>query len=323
MTHSSIEGSFRSGWIAALACTVLLAAPPAPAQEQDNENVTTLQLISVVGVSPLTGTDIAASKLPYNVQSINDDLIHRAQTLDLTDFMNRHLSGVTTNGAQGNPLQPDVQFRGFSATPLLGGAEGISVYLDGVRVNEVFGDTVNWDLIPTDAIERMSLLAGSNPVFGLNTLGGAISIQTKTGFSDPGTRVEVYGGSFGRTDTTFEGAGHAGPWGWYLMGNRFDEDGWRDQSPSDARNFYGTLSWRGDSASFDLHLGHADTNLTGNGAAPVQQLARRWQSIFTAPDRTANKLDLISGQGHLDLSEATTFSFTLYHRKVAHAVVQR
>ena len=142
--------------------------------------------------------------------------------------MNRHLAGVTINGAQGNPLQPDVQFRGFTATPLLGGSEGMSVYLDGVRVNEVFGDTVNWDLIPTDAIERMSLLAGANPVFGLNTLGGAISIQTKTGFSDPGTRCRVYGGSFGRTDTTFETAGHAGPWGWYLMGNRFDEDGWRD-----------------------------------------------------------------------------------------------
>lgn len=290
-----------------------------PQREEDSknsENVTTLDLVSVVGVTPIAGTEIAAGKLPYNVQSINDDALDRAQTLDLTDFMNRHLAGVTTNGAQNNPLQPDVQFRGFTATPLLGGSEGMSVYLDGVRVNEVFGDTVNWDLIPEAAIERMSLLAGANPVFGLNTLGGAISIQTKTGFSDPGTRLEFYGGSFGRTEATFETGGNSGSWGWYLMGNRFDEDGWRDLSPSNARNFYGTLSWRGEGASLDLHLGHADTDLTGNGAAPAELLARDWKAVFTAPDETANRMDLVSAQGGFDLGESTRLSFNLFHREV-------
>ncbi len=192
-------------------------APPAGA----SENVTTLDLVNVVGVSPVAGTDIAANKLPYNVQSVDDSALQRSQTLDLTDFMNRHLAGVTTNGAQSNPLQPDLQFRGFTATPLLGGSEGMSVYLDGVRVNEVFGDTVNWDLIPEAAIERMSLFAGSNPVFGLNTLGGAISLQTKTGFSDPGTSFEFYGGSFGRTNATFETGGNSGPVGLVPDGQPF------------------------------------------------------------------------------------------------------
>ncbi|MEO7323526.1 MAG: TonB-dependent receptor [Dokdonella sp.] len=282
----------------------------------DSEDVTTLDLVNVVGVSPIAGTEIAAGKLPYNVQSIDDSALTRAQTLDLTEFMNRHVAGVSINSAQGNPLQPDLQFRGFTATPLLGGSEGLSVYLDGVRVNEVFGDTVNWDLIPEAAIERMSLLAGANPVFGLNTLGGAISIQTKTGFSDPGTRVEFYGGSFGRTDATVETAGNSGAWGWYLLGNRFDEDGWRDQSPSNAKNFYGTLSWRDDAATFDLHLGHADTDLTGNGAAPAEELARRWSSIFTAPDETANTSNVVSAQGSFAFNEATKLSFTAFHRDV-------
>jgi len=286
-------------------------APPTGA----SEDVTTLDLVNVVGVSPVAGTDIAANKLPYNVQSIDDSALERAQTLDLTDFMNRHLAGVTTNAAAGNPLQPDLQFRGFTATPLLGGSEGMSVYLDGVRVNEVFGDTVNWDLVPEAAIERMSLLAGSNPVFGLNTLGGAISLQTKTGFSDPGTSFEFYGGSFGRTNATFETSGNSGQWGWYLMGNRFDEDGWRNESPSNARNFYGTLSWRGDAASFDLHLGHADTDLAGSGATPAQALAQNWRTIFTA-DETRNTMDLVSGQGSFNFNDATKLSFTLFHREV-------
>src|SRR5664279_2365197 len=202
--------------IAGIAATsIASAADSADDQQKSDENVTTLDLVTVVGVTPVAGTDIAIAKLPYNVQSADDDAITRSQTLDLSDFMNRHLAGVSINQAAANPLQPDLQFRGFTATPLLGGSEGISVYLDGVRVNEVFGDTINWDLIPEAAIERMSLLSGSNPVFGLNTLGGAISIQTKSGFSDPGTRAEFYGGSFGRTDATVETGGKDGAWGWY------------------------------------------------------------------------------------------------------------
>ena len=304
--------------VAALACTTAMAQTDATAapQSKSDENVTTLDLVTVVGVSPVAGTDIEIAKLPYYVQSADDEALKRSQALDISDFMNRNLAGVSINQAQDNPLQPDLQFRGFTATPLLGGSEGISVFLDGVRVNEVFGDTVNWDLIPEGAVERMSLLSGSNPVFGLNTLGGAISIQTKTGFSDPGTRAEFYGGSFGRTDTTLETGGNAGAWGWYLMGNRFDEDGWRNQSPSRATNFYGTLSWRGESASLDLHLGHGATNLTGNGAAPIEELARRYESIFTAPDNTKNNLDLASLQGSFNFNDATKLSFTAYHRKV-------
>jgi outer membrane receptor protein involved in Fe transport len=307
----------RRALAGALVAALAGSSLPAAAQDRDtDENVTTLDLVTVVGVTPVAGTDIAIAKLPYNVQSADDDALSRSQSLDVTDFMNKSFAGVTINQAQNNPLQPDLQFRGFTATPLLGGSEGISVYLDGVRVNEVFGDTVNWDLIPEDAIERMSLLSGSNPVFGLNTLGGAISLQTKTGFSDPGTRAEAYGGSFGRWNVTAETAGNSGAWGWYLMGNRFDEDGWRDQSPSRATNFYGTLSWRGEAASLDLHLGHGDTDLTGNGAAPIEELARRYEAIFTAPDNTKNTLDIASLQGSFDFSDATKLSFTAYHRTV-------
>jgi iron complex outermembrane recepter protein len=284
--------------------------------QQGPENVTQLDLINVVAPTPLAGTEISINKLPYNVQSADDDSIKRAQTLDLSDFMNRNLAGVSINQAQDNPLQPDLQFRGFTATPLLGGSEGVSVYVDGVRVNEVFGDTVNWDLIPEQAVERMSLLSGSNPIFGLNTLGGAVTIQTKNGFTDPGTSAEVYGGSFGRWNETVETGGNNGAWGWYLMGNHFEEDGWRDLSPSKATNFYGTLSWRSDVASLDLHLGHGDTNLTGNGASPIQELAERRESIFTAPDNTQNQMDVASLNGSFNFNEATKLSFTAFHRKV-------
>jgi outer membrane receptor protein involved in Fe transport len=306
----------RRGAVVAVAALVLLRIGAATAQQRDDEDVDELDLVHVVGVTPLTGTDLPAAKLPYDVQSADDVALARAQVLGLGDYLDRHLVGVTVNAAQNNPLQADLQFRGYTATPLLGGAQGLSVYLDGVRVNEVFGDTVNWDLIPDAAIERISLLAGANPIFGLNTLGGAITIRTKSGFSDPGTRFEVQGGSFGRTSETFESAGNEDAWGWYLMGRRFGENGWRDASPSNAKNLHGTLSWRGDAASFDLHLGHGDTDLTGNGPAPVQQLVGRWQAIFTAPDETANRMNLVSGEGSLALSAHAKLSFTLFRRAV-------
>ena len=102
-------------------------------------------------------------------------------------FVNRRFTGVYVNEVQGNPFQVDLNFRGYTASPLLGTPQGISVYLDGVRMNQPFGDVVSWDLIPRNAIAEMTLMPGSNPLFGLNTLGGALSVRTKTGRTAPGT----------------------------------------------------------------------------------------------------------------------------------------
>ena len=303
-----------------LALVGVAAAAEAPAEATAppaaTEDVTTLDLVNVVGVSPVAGTTLDARKLPYAVQSSDDRALQDAQSVGLADFMAARLAGVATSAAQNNPLQPDLSFRGFGATPLLGGAQGLAVYLDGVRVNEVFGDTVNWDLVPTAAIERLSLVAGANPVFGLNALGGAVSIETRSGFSDPGASLSLEGGAFGRARGTAQVSGNSGSWGWYLMADRFREDGWRDASPSEATTGYGTLSWRGDAASLDLHLGHAETDLTGNGPAPAGLLAERWQAVFTAPDETANTLDVASLEGDVALGGSARLAFSAFHRRV-------
>ena len=281
---------------------------------EDAEPPGTLPTVTVI--APLLGPEMSNLKLPYFIQSSDADALSRSHSLGLADFMNSQLAGVTLNHAQNNPLQPDLQFRGFTATPLLGGSEGISVYVDGVRVNEVFGDTVNWDLIPDAAIARMDVLSGANPVFGLNTLGGALALQTQTGFSQPGTRAQYYTGDFGRQEAILQTGGHGSEWGWYLMGRNFDEDGWRDFSPSRAANLYGTLSWHRDHAKVGLHAGRGNSKLVGNGSAPVEELAQRRTSIFTAPDETQNKLSVVSLQGSFDLAATRTLSASIYHRKV-------
>jgi outer membrane receptor for ferrienterochelin and colicin len=135
--------------------------------------------IEVISTTPLSGYGIELNKVPSNVQTVKAEDLKRSQSLDITDYMNRNLTGVHINEIQNNPVQPDVNYRGFTASPLLGTPQGLSVYVDGVRMNQAFGDVVSWDLIPKNAISNMQLMPGSNPLFGLNTLGGALSIQIR------------------------------------------------------------------------------------------------------------------------------------------------
>ncbi|HEX4480352.1 MAG TPA: TonB-dependent receptor [Rudaea sp.] len=281
-----------------------------------SDNTEELNTIHVIAIAPEQGATLPENLVPYNVQSATSEDFERSQVLDVTDYLNRHAAGVTINSAQDNPLQPDVNFRGFTATPLLGGSEGISVYVDGVRVNEVFGDTVNWDLIPEEAMSRVTLLSGANPIFGLNSLGGSIQIQTKNGFTDPGNHFEAYAGSFGRSETTISSGANNGEWGYYVLANHFEEDGWRDLSNSNATSFLGTLSWRGADASFDLHVNHAETKLTGNGAQSIQVLELAPKSVFTAPDRTQNFYTGITANGMYKFNDDFSISATLFGRQV-------
>ena len=272
--------------------------------------------VLVVAPAPLQALGVDPRKLPYATQTADGTAIRESRSLNAADFMNGRFAGVSINQSQDNPLQPDVQFRGFTGTPLLGGSEGVSVYVDGVRVNEVFGDTVNWDLIPEAAIEHLTLVSGADPVFGLNTLGGALSIETRNGFTSRGTSFEYSGGSFGRRRATIESGDHAGPWGWYLTGDLFDEDGWRDFSRSRAARLYGTLSWHGDAADVDLHAGHANTRLNGNGPAPLQAVEQRYEAIFTAPDVTSNAMTTASLRASLKLAGTRVLAANLFHRVV-------
>ena len=140
------------------------------------------------------------------------------------------MGSVSVSNGVGNPFQNDVNYRGFTASPLLGSAQGLSVYLDGLRLNQPFGDVVSWDLIPKAAIDSLALMPGSNPLFGLNTLGGALNVQTKTGFSHAGSSVQLQAGSFGRRTAEFEHGGHASDGThWYLTGQRLHERGWRER----------------------------------------------------------------------------------------------
>ena len=257
--------------------------------------------VTVVAPTPSAlGLGIAAERLPYVMQSGDADALERGQSTDVTDYLTQNFASVSANAAQNNPLQPDVQFRGYTASPLLGLPMGISVYQNGVRVNDPLGDAVNWDLLPESAIQSMTLAAGSNPLYGLNTLGGALAIRMKDGFTYQGHGGEAAGGSFGRVTSHVESGGNNGTLGYYVNASYFDEDGWRDLSPSEALNVYGSVGWRQEGSAANLSYQYADTDLTGNGASPIGLLTQDRAAVFTAPDITENQLHAVT----LDFSHA-------------------
>src|SRR5262249_8719235 len=147
--------------------------------------------MEIIETTPLPGLDLRIDEIPAPVQTAVSAEIAASGALDVSDFLNRRFAGVFVNEIQGNPFQPDLNYRGYTASPLLGTPQGLSVYMDGVRLNQPFGDVVSWDLIPRTAIASTTLMPGSNPLFGLNTLGGALAIQTKDGRNHPGTAVQA------------------------------------------------------------------------------------------------------------------------------------
>ena len=271
--------------------------------------------VEVVGTTPLPSVGVPLEQVPAAVQAATGREIGRQQALDLTEFMERNLASVTLNAAQANPFQPDLSFRGFSASPLLGTPQGISVFVDGVRVNESFGDTVNWDLIPRSAISTINLIPGSNPLFGLNTLGGALAVHTKSGFQYPGFAAQALGGSWGRRALEFEQGGFRDRVDWFVTGNLFDEDGWRQHSPSAVRQLFGKLGFEDDVLDLDASFTYADNTLEGVQALPLSMLDRPEQA-YTWPDRTHNKLTFLALKGSRLFGEDRILTANVYYRRL-------
>ena len=246
--------------------------------------------VEVVGTTPLPGLGLDADQVAAPVQSATSASILRSNAIDLPGYMNRFLGSVYVNELAGNPFQPDVSYRGYSASPLLGTPQGISVYMDGVRLNQPFGDVVSWDLIPLNAIASIALQPGSNPLFGLNTLGGALAIETKSGLTAPGTSVLGYYGDYNRASVQFQsGAAWAGGVDAFASGTYSREDGWREDSPSRVGQLFAKAGWRDSVTTVSLSGAYVDNALNGNGLQEQRFLERDYASVYTKPDQTSNR----------------------------------
>ncbi|MFO0450290.1 MAG: TonB-dependent receptor plug domain-containing protein, partial [Pseudomonadota bacterium] len=279
------------GTVALVLCTTgalpARAAPPGGPSAAPS----TLPPVEVVAPAPLPGGAVPTAWLPTNVQSASGADLARAQATNLGEFHDAAFAGVHAASSQSNPFQLDLAFRGIGVSPLLGSANGLAVLVDGVRVNESFGDVVLWDLVPTFAIDTVQLVPGASPAFGPNALGGSLLVRSRSGRTSPGLGAALAGGSFGRERAELTYGGTRGAFDAFVGAGYGAEDGWRDRSPTEVRQFHAQGGWSGDDARLSASYTRAANRLAGNGLAPEALLAADPDAVYTWPDVSRPELD--------------------------------
>lgn len=273
--------------------------------------------VEVMSTTPLKGIGLPLYKIPANIQFASPEAINAQTGVSIADYMNNNMQSVTVTELGGNPWQPEINFRGYASSPLLGNPQGLSTYIDGVRVNEPFGDVTSWDKIPSFAIGHMQVVPGSNPLYGLNTLGGAIAVETKSGRDNLGAAVEYEAGSWGRQRALIEygGVSEDGSVDYMFGYQHTTENGWRKYSPSHVNQLFGKTGWQNESTKIDLTYIGADNKLIGNGLTPTFMLSGDRDQIHTRPDVTNNYAHFLALNGSHLFNEKTMFSGNVYYKK--------
>jgi iron complex outermembrane receptor protein len=273
----------------------------------------TLPPVDVIATSPLPGPGIDRDKVPGLAVTISADDFARTFSHSVTETLSQRVPGVSLSDVQGNTFVQDFRYRGFAASPLQGTPQGIAVYLNGMRLNEAFGDTVNWDLIPNAAIDRADIWT-NNPVFGLNALGGAVSIQLKNGFTFQGREAVLQGGSAGRLSGSLQHGQQNGGFAVYVAAEGLVDAGWRYQSPSRIKRFYGDLGWQGERGEAHLSAGFGSNFFGVVGPTPIDLLKRDYKSIYTWPQTTHNETGFFAFNSRYDMFDHWSVQNKLYIR---------
>ena len=255
--------------------------------------------------TPVAGVGINVDKVPASINAVGAAQIARTDSLNIADALQQHVPGLIVSDTTGNPFMPDVQFRGFVASPVAGTSQGLAVYQNGMRINEAFGDTVNWDLVPTAAIRSVTVVT-NNPAFGLNALGGAVNVQMKNGFNYHGAEINTMGGSFGRIQSSAQYGKQIDNFSVYGALEGLRENGFRNFSESAIRRFYGDVGYRTDSSEFHLNVGVANNNFGAAAAVPVELLQNYWGATYTTPQTTNNKVAYVNLTGKVEATPTWT-----------------
>jgi outer membrane receptor protein involved in Fe transport len=296
------------GW--AVCVAGVAAASGAGAQ---GEFASRVETVTVIAPTALPGTGIPVDKLPESIETLDMRDLAREGTTSLTTALNDQLGSININDDLDDPFQPDILYRGFEASPVLGTSEGLAVYQNGVRINEAFGDAVNWDLIPDAAIARVDVVS-ANAVYGLNALGGAVIVSMKNGFDDASGEIEAAAGSWERREAGVQYGVNDGTFGFYVSAQLQTSAGWRQFSPDSVARIYGDASYRAGGLSLDLSLTYADNLLSGESPSPVQELQVDRSLVFTSPQSNRNRVLFPALNASYALDESLSFQANLYYR---------
>jgi outer membrane receptor protein involved in Fe transport len=299
---------------AGLAVTLIHAAGSAAQTSNPAPPLNTLTKIPpvVIQVTPLSNAGIRLATYPQNIQLFSARDLTVNGVANLTAALDKKATGVNLVNSQANPYQPTILYHGFEISPIQGTPAGLSVYVDGARFNQPFGDIALWSTLPDEAIAALSVQDG-NPAFGLNALGGAVNVRLKNGFTDPGGELELSGGSFDQIQGNLEYGKQSGNTALYVDVSAAHEAGWRNLQSSDLQNFYGDLGWRGAHAALHINATLANSTLNGPGTVPVELLAADPAAQFTGPNGIADRYMRLSSTLNADLTTDTSVQTVIYY----------
>ncbi|MBZ6414216.1 Plug domain-containing protein, partial [uncultured Methylobacterium sp.] len=323
-----------SRWGLLVTTALVSAALAAPAAAQGTIALETIDVVPVTPVAGAGGTarsatgeriegggNLSLAKVPFTVETVTARKLEQDRaTLDPTFTLARTTPGVNLSDGQGNSFRQTLTYRGFDASPLLGAPQGLAVYQNGTRINEAFGDVVNWDLIPQVAINRIDIVTG-NPVFGLNALGGAVNIEMKNGFTWQGKEVSVIGGSDGRILGTLQYGEVIGPWSFYFAGEGLRDAGWRYKSPSEIGRVYADIGHRTLDSEFHIIASGAKTYFGAAAASPVDFTRNNERAIFTYPQSIDTTVGQVQITGKVNVSPTWDLSGNAYVRRLSQFVI--
>ncbi len=258
--------------------------------------------------------------VPSAVSTVTDTEIQREGTAQVQEALQQNVPGIIISDAAGNPIRSEVTFRGFTVSSVSGRAQGMAVYQNGVRINEAFGDVVQWDFLPSNAIQSMSVVS-NNPSFGLNALAGAISILMKDGFSYEGGEIDVMAGSFGRRQVGVQAGGNSGNASAYVAAEGIWDDSFRHFSDSEIRRFYGDLGLKGSFAELHFSLTASKNEIGASAAAPVELLDENWSNTFTTPQISTPEVFMPTLSATVKATDTLTFSSVGYYRHYKNDVI--
>jgi iron complex outermembrane receptor protein len=305
--------------ILSIASAAALMVCPTAWPADDAKDSPPLTQIVVISSTPVPGLNIDADKIPGNAQSLKAADLNQDGAASIINGLANHLGSISINDTLADAFQPDIVYRGFEASPVLGTPQGLAVYQNGVRINEAFGDTVDWDLFPDIAIGRVDIVS-SNPLYGLNALGGALSVTMKNGFTFQGADAGVSGGSFNQHQGSAEYGMNSGAFGLYGAARVLDQDGWRLFAHDSVRQYYMDLSYHGGRVTLDLSYARADNQLSGQGAAPLQSLEVNPTAVFTGPQNNVNTLNFFTLNAAFALTDTFAAQAVLYSRNFRQTV---
>jgi outer membrane receptor protein involved in Fe transport len=275
---------------------------------------------TLVKMSPVAGSEIPLDKVPSAVGRATAADIARDGSRQVQNVLQQQVPGIILSDTAGSGFRTDVSYRGFDASPVGGRSQALAIYMNGIRINEAFGDTVNWDAIPAIAVSEIAVVGG-NPVFGLNAIGGAISVTTKDGFEFQGATIDVMGGSFGRRQVAAEAGAQSGGFAAYVAGEYLEEEGFRDFSQAEIKRMYADLGFKGSAVELHLSLNAAKSLAGVVTAAPKDLLAIDWGRTFTSPQDTEYEVMMPSLRGSVKATDTTTVSGLIYYRNFKQRVI--